>query len=154
LVKNPIRAAIVGGHRGGGYRRGLAVLPEKVVLSAVCDRDEAVLDGWRREFPGIPTFRRYEDLLAADACDAVLLATPIQMHAAQSVGALGAGKHVLCEVVAGMTLDELWALIEAVEQSGRVYMMAENYCYTRPNMMVRHLVDGGMFGERTYAEGA
>lgn len=33
-------------------------------------------------------------------------------------------------------------------------MMAENYCYNRPNMMVRHMVERGVFGERTYAEGA
>ena len=33
-------------------------------------------------------------------------------------------------------------------------MLAENYCYTRPNMLVRHLVEGGVFGRRTYAEGA
>jgi predicted dehydrogenase len=33
-------------------------------------------------------------------------------------------------------------------------MMAENYCYMRPNMMVRHMVERGVFGRRTYAEGA
>ena len=52
------------------------------------------------------------------------------------------------------TIEDCWALIEAVERTGKTYMMAENYCYTRPNMMVRHLVDTGIFGRRTYAEGA
>ena len=154
----PLRVAVVGGHRGGSFRRALAAMPGKAQLSAVCDRNPEVLAGWRQEAPELKSFQRLEDLLSADACDAVLLATPIQVHAPQAIAALSADKHVLCEVVAGATLDELWALVEAAEQarerSGVQYMMAENYCYTRPNMMVRHLVDQGLFGDLTYAEGA
>ena len=155
----PLRAAVVGGHRGRSYRRAFQALPEDVTLSAICDRDESVLAEWRKDFPDLPVFSRYEDLLSADACDAVFLATPLQLHASQSLAALAAGKHVLTEVTAATTLDECWALVEAVgktHRSGRplIYMMAENYCYSRPNMMVRHMVERGAFGKRTYAEGA
>jgi hypothetical protein len=31
-MRGPIRAAVVGGHRGGGYRRAPSVLPEQVTL--------------------------------------------------------------------------------------------------------------------------
>jgi predicted dehydrogenase len=150
----PLRAAVVGGRRGRGYRRAFMAIPEQVTLSAICDRTQEVLDEWRAEFPDLPLFSRYEDLLESDACDAVFLATPIQAHVSQALAALAAGKHVLVEVPAATTIDECWALIEAVERSGKTFMMAENYCYTRPNMMVRHLVDEGLFGRRTYAEGA
>lgn len=151
---HPIRAAVVGGHRGRGYRRAFTALPEQVTLAAICDKNEAVLDEWRQEFPDLPLFARYEDLLESDACDAVFLATPIQVHVPQALAALAAGKHVLVEVPAATTIEDGWALIEAVERSGKTFMMAENYCYTRPNMMVRHLVESGVFGRRTYAEGA
>jgi predicted dehydrogenase len=150
----PIRAAVVGGHRGRGYRRAFSALPEQVALAAICDRSEAVLDEWRREFPELRLFARYEDLLEADACDAVFIATPIQAHVPQTLAALAAGKHVLVEVPAATTLEDCWALIEAVERSGKTFMMAENYCYTRPTMLVRHMVERGVFGRRTYAEGA
>lgn len=153
-MSRPIRAAVVGGHRGRAYRRAFEALPEQVTLAAICDRNEAVLGEWRQEHPDLPLFRRLEDLLAADVCDAVFLATPVQAHFEQARAALAAGKHVLCEVVAATTIDECWALIESVERAGRVYMMAENYCYTRPNMMVRHMVEQGVFGRCTYAEGA
>ena len=145
---------MVGGHRGRAYRRAFSALSDQVTLTAICDRNEAVLAEWERDHPEVRRFPRYEDLLASHACDAVFLATPIQLHFEQSVAALAAGKHVLVEVVAATTLEECWALIEAVEESGRTYMMAENYCYTRPNMLVRHLVESGLFGRRTYAEGA
>jgi predicted dehydrogenase len=144
---------VVGGHRGRAYRRAFSALADQVTLTAICDRNEAVLAEWERDHPKVQRFARYEDLLSSDACDAVFLATPIQIHFEQSVAALSAGKHVLVEVVAATTVEECWALIEAVEKSGRTYMMAENYCYTRPNMLVRHLVERGLFGRRTYAEG-
>jgi predicted dehydrogenase len=149
-----IRAAVVGGRRGRGYLRAFGALPEEVQLTAVCDRDRDVLAGWARDFPAVPRFETFEHLLEQDVCDAVFLATPIQLHVAQSLAALRAGKHVLCEVPACTTVEDAWALIEAVERSQRTFMLAENYCYTRPNMLVRHLVEQGLFGRRTYAEGA
>ena len=58
--------------------------------------------------------------------DAVVIATPMQLHVPQAILALEAGKHVMSEVTAGVTMDELWWLIESVEKSQKVYMMAEN----------------------------
>lgn len=153
-MTTPIRAAVVGGHRGGGYSRALQALTDQITLTAICDVDEAVVAAWQESAPHLKGFRRYEDLLASDVCDAVLLATPMLLHAGQAIAALQAGKHVLSEVIAATTLDECWALVEAAERSSAVYMMAENYCYMRPNMMVRHMVERGVFGEVYYAEGA
>jgi predicted dehydrogenase len=153
-MTEPIRAAIVGGHRGGGYGRAFETLRERIVLTAICDRDPTVVAGWREARPELRGFTRYEDLLEADICDAVILATPMQLHATQAVQALRAGKHVLSEVIAAMTLEECWALVEAVRQTGNVYMLAENYTYMRANMMVRRMVEEGLFGTPYYAEGA
>jgi predicted dehydrogenase len=153
-MNTPIRAAVVGGHRGGGYGRALAALADRIVLTAICDPKEEVIAAWREAHPRLRGFARYEDLLAADVCDAVLLATPMGLHARQAAEALRAGKHVLSEVIAATTMDECWALVEAAGHSDAVYMLAENYCYTRPNMLVRHLVERGVFGAVYYAEGA
>jgi predicted dehydrogenase len=150
----PLRVGIAGGRRGTSFRRACGALPERVQVSAICDRDPAVLEDWRREAPEARPFQRMDDLLAAGSCDAIVLATPLLDHARQASAALDAGLHVLSEVIAATAPDEAWALIEAVRRSGRVYMMAENYCYTRPAMMVRHMVERGLFGQPTYAEGA
>jgi predicted dehydrogenase len=153
-MAHPLRLAIVGGRRGGGYGQGLRALAERVTLTAICDVDPGVLDTWRRSQPDLRTFTDYAQLLEADVCDAVLLATPLALHANQAVEALQAGKHVLSEVIAATTLEECWQLVEAVERSEHVYMLAENYCYMRPNMMVRTMVERGVFGTVSYAEGA
>jgi predicted dehydrogenase len=76
----------------------------------------------------------------------------MQDHAEMSVDALRAGKHAFSEVAAACTLHECWALVEAVEETGRIYMLAENYCYHRSAMMVLNMVKRGVFGDLTYAE--
>ena len=149
-----VRLGIVGGRRGGGFRQVMTSLADMVEVTAICDIVEAVLATWLKEYPQVRAFTRYEDLLESDACDAVLLATPMTLHARQAAQALRAGLHVLSEVVAATTLDECWELVETVEATGLTYMLAENYTYMRPNMLVRNLVEHGLFGDLTYAEGA
>lgn len=149
----PIRLGIVGGRRGGSLNRAVEHLQNEVEITWVCDVDEGVLASWKEKYPNVRTERSYERLLDAKDLDAVYLATPMQLHAQQAVAALRAGKHVLTEVIAATTLDECWELVEAVEATGLTYMMAENYCYMRPNMLVLNLVESGLFGRITHAEG-
>ncbi|MDF2724948.1 MAG: nagA 2 [Paenibacillus sp.] len=150
----PIRLAVVGGRRGKHFNRALAVLADKVRLTAVCELNEQMLADWKQTNPELKAFTNFDSLLADPDIDAVLLATPLVIHAEQAIRALRAGKHVLSEVIAAHTLDDCWRLIEAVEQTGLTYMMAENYCYMRPNMMIGEMVRQGAFGQITHAEGA
>jgi predicted dehydrogenase len=94
----------------------------------------------------------YRRMLKRDDLDAVLVTTPMQLHAVMSVAAMRAGKNVFSEVAAACTLDECWDLVRTVEQTGRTYMMAENCCYYRDCMMILNMVQQGLFGELTYAE--
>lgn len=150
----PIRLAIVGGRRGGSFNTALQALRDLIELTAVCDIDEGVREKWKSERPGVKAFARYEDVLNEQSVDAVLLATPMMLHARQAIEALNAGKHVLSEVIAATSIADCWDLVEAVESTGLTYMMAENYCYRRETMMIRNMADHGVFGEMTFAEGA
>jgi len=147
-----IALAIVGGHRGNNFRKALEVLADKVELIAVCDLDHAVLATWKELHPDIQTFDDYDQLLEDPSVDAVFLATPLFIHARQAIRALRAGKHVISEVIASTTIEESQELIAAVEETGMTYMMSENYCFMRQNMMVGHMAQKGLFGEITYAE--
>lgn len=114
----------IAGVRGLSSLLGFRTVPD-VEVTAFCDINEELLTKTAREH-GIPnTYRVFEDMLESDI-DAVVVATPMQLHVPQTIAALQAGKHVMCEVTAGVSMEELWWLIETVEQSGRVYMMAEN----------------------------
>jgi len=51
-----------------------------------------------------------------------------------------------------MTLDECWNLVRASETSNRIYMLAENCCYYRQNLVVSEMIRLGLFGALTFAE--
>ncbi|BBH23692.1 glycosyl hydrolase family 109 protein 2 [Paenibacillus baekrokdamisoli] len=152
MIKNAIRLAVVGGGRGAYFSNCLARLKGRMELVAVCDNQIEVLGKWKKEFPTASAYNDYERLLEDPSIDAVFLATPLFIHANQAVQALRAGKHVISEVIAAHTLEDCWELVKAVEQTGLTYMMAENYCYTRSNMMLQNMLQHDLFGELVYAE--
>ncbi|MGQ9514678.1 MAG: Gfo/Idh/MocA family protein [Thermoproteota archaeon] len=83
----------------------------------------------------------------------MVVATPAFLHARQAIQALEAGMHVLSEVPAVTTIEECYALADAVERSGKKYMMAENYCYIKEVVLLKELVAAGKFGELYFGEG-
>ncbi len=127
---------------------------EDVEITALCDLDESVLnrEGDNLNIAPNHRYRVFDDMLESDI-DAVVIATPMQCHVPQAIAALEAGKHVMSEVTAGVTMDELWWLCESVEKYGKTYMMAENYMYMPNVQLVKELARKGMFGECYYAEG-
>ena len=77
---------------------------------------------------GIPTsYGSYEDLLAADDVDAVYIPLPNDLHAAWTLAAAEAGKHVLCEKPLAMDTEEAAAVVAGCEDAG--VKLAEAFMY-------------------------
>lgn len=148
-----IKLAVVGGSRGAYFGPILSTLEGTVELVAVCDQNPDVLARWKLEHPGVDAYSDFNQLIEDPNVDAVFIATPLAYHAQQSIAALRAGKHVVSEVIAANNLEDAWELVETVEKTGLTYMMAENYCFMRGNMMINHMVQQGLFGEITHVEG-
>jgi predicted dehydrogenase len=60
----------------------------------------------------------WRDLLTDDDVDAVYVATPVHLHAEQTIAAARAGKHVLCEKPMAMNPHECDRMIDACRESG------------------------------------
>ena len=148
-MSKTLKVGIAGG-RGLSTLMGFQSI-EGVEIAAMCDLDEALLEKVSRERNIPKTYRVFDDMMESDI-DAVVIATPMQCHVPQAIAALEAGKHVLSEVTAGVTMDELWWLKENVEKSGKTYMYAENYCYMPFCQQIRQMVRQGLFGEVYYGE--
>ena len=149
----PLRCAVVGANRGQTFIQSAQRQAGQIELVALCDINPDALAAWHNE-DGVRCYTEYQDLLNDENVDAICIATPVPLHARQAIAALNAGKHVLSEVTAAYTIDECWDLVEAVERTGKTYMMAENYCYMRENLLLQNMVEQGVFGEITYASGA
>ena len=93
-----------------------------------------------------------DDLCASDV-DAIAITTQRQLHGPQSLQALKAGKHVYSAVPVGQTLDEVKAIVDAVEETGLVYMMGETSYYYPSAIYCRNRFRAGDFGDFVYGEG-
>lgn len=95
----------------------------------------------------------YEEMIEKSGVDAVLIGTPVHFHVPQVIAALERNISVLSEVPVGTSIDECRALVAAKKKSKAAYMMAENYCYIRENVLVGEIAKAGLFGELYLGEG-
>lgn len=144
-----IRLGIWGLGRGMSFYRTCAALNIDVV--AGCDFNEHMRQSFAQQNPGAYVSADADEFLAQDF-DAVLLATFCPAHADDAIKCLRAGKHVLSEVTAFHTMAEGVRLVEAVEGSGKVYNLAENYPFSAANMYLARKWKEGLFGDLMYAE--
>ena len=144
-----IRLGIWGLGRGATFVKSAAALNIDVV--AGCDLHPHMREEFKKNVPGAFVTADEDELLAYDI-DAVLIATYLPDHAKHAIKALNAGKHVMCEVTSFLTLADGVELVEAVEKSGKVYNLLENYPFTKENMYLRKLYEDGFFGEFQYGE--
>lgn len=149
-MTDKLKVGIVGAHRGSSYFQPLSTITE-TEITAVCDINQATLENVADRFNVPQRFTNYTDML--DSVDIVVLATPENLHVPQSIEALEAGKHVISEVTAAVKLEECYDLVRAVRKSPSKYTMAENTCYSKHNVLIRSIVEEGLFGDVYFGEG-
>lgn len=149
-----IRFGIIGAAgRGNSFVQALGANPA-TELTALCDVRREPLEANAAELGVEHAFTDAGELLDSGAVDAVIIGTPMQWHAPQAILALERGIHVLSEVTAGVSVEECRDLVRAARRSTATYMMAENFTYMKPNVLVRELARRGLFGDPYYGEGA
>ena len=85
------------------------------------------------------------DSLALPGVDAVILCTPTQMHAEQSLACLRAGKHVQVEIPLADTLAGAQAVAELAQRSGLVAMCGHTRRFNPSHQWVHNKIAAGKF---------
>lgn len=117
---SPVRLAVVGcGSMAHAHIKHAQEL-DGVEVSAVCDSQPGVLERAVDTFK-CPGFASHTELLAADVCDAVLIATPHYSHTTIGVDALKAGKHTLVEKPISVHKADCQKLIAAHTDKAQVF---------------------------------
>jgi 1,5-anhydro-D-fructose reductase (1,5-anhydro-D-mannitol-forming) len=103
-------------------------------------------------YPGTIAWSTLEDALQDAAIDAVYVASPVVLHAEQTIAALRSGKHVLCEKPVAMNLAQADAMAEAARASGRLFGVAY-YRRLYPKLMrTKALIAEGAIGQSLLVE--
>jgi predicted dehydrogenase len=142
-----IALAIVGlGYWGPNLLRNAWDIEGSRVV-ALCDRDAAALDLHHRRYPSVKVTQHYEEVLADENIDAVLIATPVRMHHAMARDALNAGKHVFVEKPMAQSSEQCLELIALADERSLVLMPGHTFLYSPPVRKVKELLDAGEIGE-------
>ena len=123
-----------------------------VASVVIADTDERLLKiaqekfGFRED----ECFTDIQPMLDDPEVDAIHIVTPPATHAELSIRALNAGKHCGCTIPMGMSLEELYAIIDARKKSGKQYMFLETTVFGREFFYVQDLYKKGELGKIQY----
>jgi predicted dehydrogenase len=138
---------------------GIGDITRKRVLPAIQAEARSVLYGLLTRDPskaqpyaGVRIFTSLEEALADPAVDAVYVASPVALHAPQTIASLRAGKHVLGEKPCALNFAEAEAMMVAAHASGRLWGVAY-YRRLYPKLLrTRELIADGAIGTPVLAE--
>jgi predicted dehydrogenase len=116
-------------------------------LAWLCDLDEERLAELGARYPNARTTTSFDELLADDTLDAVVVATPVPTHYALAKQALEAGKHVFVEKPPAMHAVEMDELVALAEQTDRVLMPGHLLLYHPGVLKLKELIDAGELGD-------
>jgi predicted dehydrogenase len=119
-------------------------------MYAICQRTQSKLDEVGDKYGIEKRYTSYDDLLADPDVHAVHINSPIPDHAAQTIKALKAGKHVACTVPMATSVEDCKTIVDLVKETGLKYMMMETVLYAREFLFMKELYDNGELGKIQY----
>ncbi len=116
-------------------------------LAWLCDLDGELLGRFDDRYPHARATSSFEEMLADDSLDAVIVATPVPTHHALAKQALEAGKHVLVEKPPAMRGEEMDELCRLSSERDLVLMPGHLLLYHPAVVKLKELVDSGELGD-------
>ena len=139
------RVGVVGlNYCGPNLARNFDELAE---LAWICDLDQELLARQAVRYPGAQATASYDDMLADETLDAIIVATPVPTHYALAKQALEAGKHVFVEKPPAMRAAEMDELVELAAARDRVLMPGHLLLYHPGILKLKELIDSGELGD-------
>ncbi|MEM9281637.1 MAG: Gfo/Idh/MocA family oxidoreductase [Verrucomicrobiota bacterium] len=126
--------------------RNLLLLDDVEVTAVSSRSDESLAAAKALVGEQLVTAYDWEEVIAINELDAVIVALTNDQHHAAALAALDAGKHVLCEKPLGLTIDECTEIIEAAEDSSKVLQVGHEMRFQRLYVEMKSMIDRGDVG--------
>ena len=95
---------------------------------------------------GMRVYPDYDAMLADPDVDAVLVATPNHLHKEESVRAMRAGKHVLCEKPVMISSADMLDVMAVSKETGKVFYPRQNREWDEDFLIVKRIYDEKLLG--------
>ena len=160
-TEGKIRYGLIGiGAQGGSYARFLtnapapfpgmvcAPCPDNCALGALCDIDPEKEKMCKEQYPDVPFFKDWKDMIASGTVDAIITTVPHYLHHEISIYAMEHGMNVLCEKPAGVRSKDVQKMIACAKAHpevsfGIMFNQRTNKLYQK----IKEIVASGELGE-------
>ena len=140
-----VNLAVVGlGAFGQKHLDALTQIPDAVIHSVAHSKMD-VAQEVAAKYGAAHAFTDYSALLAQPDLDGVLLATPTQMHHAQTIEALRAGKHVMVEIPMADSLAGVQEIVDVQAETGRIAMAGHTRRFNPSHQYLHKKIVAGEF---------
>ena len=142
MSKPRIAVAGANGAFGTKHLEALAEIEDAEVTAVMATSMEKA-NGIADKFNVPLRFDDYQSLIDCDQVDGVILATPTQLHAAQAIAAMDAGKHVMIEIPMADSLADSEKLVAKQAETGRVAMAGHVRRFNPSHQWVHNKIRAG-----------
>lgn len=144
---NSINFAVIGYGGMGSYHvhKIMSQEPEKIQVLGTYDISEQRQSISAED--GYYCYKNYEEVLADENVEAVLIATPNDTHKVLAIKALEAGKHVVCEKPVAMNTEEFDEMLSVAQATGMIFMVHQNRRWDPDFLIVQEMFKNEQIGE-------
>jgi predicted dehydrogenase len=147
-----LKIAVIGAGLIGRKHIALIQQSNECNLEAVVDPDEAT-ESLATEF-GVPRYNDLEALLAKQAIDGVILATPNHMHYSQAMSCICAGVAILIEKPITQTVEQAMALVDAVNKVKARVIVGHHRMHSAIMKEAKAIIERGDIGDVVAVQGS
>ena len=136
-----------------------------VAITGICDvfdlhaenglataKNEVLAGGAKHSGLPVKRYRTYQEMLADDSIDAIIVATPDHHHARITTDSVKAGKHVYCEKSIAHSEEELNEVYYAVKNSDRVFQLGHQITQNVVFQQAKEIINKDILGKITLIE--
>ena len=138
---------------------GVGDIARKRVIPAILAEPRSALYGVvtrdvkkAEAYPGAAAWMTLDAALQDDAIDAVYIASPVALHAEQTIACLKAGKHVLCEKPVAMSFAQAETMVRAQQETGRLLGVSYFRRLFPKLIRAKELIAEGVIGQPVLVE--
>ncbi len=133
-----------------GLRHARLLKEQKNIIVELVESNPDVLEAAQEKLGRLSTHKTFEEMLKTKP-DMVVIATPHSLHASQTIQALYAGSHVLCEKPMSDNLIDAIKMREAAESSGRLLNIGFHLHFHPGLVMLKKIVEQKILGTILHA---
>ena len=149
-MNEKLRVGFAGGNFGRRHINAFSTLDD-VELTAIAEPNEDLRNGLADTFRFEQQFDSIEELLSAKLIDAIVIATPTNLHERHVCAAIDADLHVLCENPPATSDGEMSRISSTAGFSGKVFMWGSQQRFS-PEIQAAHMMsEAGDLGKVYHA---